>query len=249
MDTIKRILEKHYQKNLLLCEKDEKNRRYIQDKYAHAYRTLECGQAIAPADIAADTLAAVLLLHDIGRFYEHLQLADFKHAEYGVRLLKDEGFTDMNILLPVKYHETDDWQTALAADDDYQKLPAAAQNNVRLLCRILIDADIIDNMQILAKTDIQTSATMSLTTAITDCLLADKPANNKDVHNRADAIVYILCGLALINLEKSRQYLQEKHIVQNLVQRLFELAANNAALQNDVCEIRDKINETYHFQI
>ena len=248
MDTIKRILEKHYKKNLVLCEKNESERRYLQDKYAHSYRTSECGQAIAPADISADTLDAVLLLHDIGRFYEHLHLPNFKHAEYGVRILQDEGMTDMTVLLPIKYHETDDWQAALTTDSDYRQLPSATQNQIKLLCQTLIEADIIDNMQILMRPDTEPT-TMTLTPALLNCLLAEKLADNKDVHNQADAVVYILCGLTAIHSESGRRYLIDNHIVQNLIKRLFAFAANDAAFQNNVERIRNKINETYHFQI
>lgn len=251
MSTAKNILEKHYQKNLSLCEKGKSDWAYLKDKYAHSYSTLECGTHISQKiEIEKDIVSSVLLLHDIGRFYEHYQFPNFKHAEFGYEILKKENIKNTIILLPIKYHETENWQEALSLDVAYKKLSVTEKHKVKLLCQLLVEADIIDNMRIQSKIHKNEQfSEIHLNRSILEKFFSGSLADNKNVKNCADAIVYILCGLSAIHLNESKKYIRDNQVVTNLINELFSIAkkANNTELKDNVNEIKDYIHETYNF--
>lgn len=247
----KNILKKHYQNNLSLCNKRKDDRLYLKDKYAHSYSTFECGSLISQnTEIEKNIVSSVLLLHDIGRFYEHCRFPNFKHAEYGYEILKKENIANPLILLPIKYHETENWQTALSLDEEYKKLATTEKHKVKLLCRLLVEADIIDNMRIQLKTHKNENlADIHLNRSILENLFSGCLADDKNIKNCADEIVYILCGLSVIQLNESKKYIKDNLIVTNLINKLFSIAqsSSNTALKKDVNKIKDYIHETYNF--
>ena len=251
MSTAQNILEKHYQKNLSLCEKGKNDWLYLKSKYAHSYSTLECGTHISQnIEIEKNIVSSVLLLHDIGRFYEHYRFPNFKHAEYGYEILKKENIKNTLILLPIKYHETENWQKDLSLDIAYKKLSVTEKHKAKLLCQLLIEADIIDNMKIQSKIHKNEQfSKIHLSRSILEKFFSGSLADNKDVKNCADSIVYILCGLSAIHLNESKIYIRDNQVVTNLINELFSIAkkANDTELKDNINEIKDYIHETYNF--
>lgn len=251
MSTAQNILEKHYQKNLSHCEKGKSDWLYLKDKYAHSYSTLECGTHISQKiEIEKNIVSSVLLLHDIGRFYEHYRFPNFKHAEFGYEILKKENIKNTIILLPIKYHETENWQKALSLDVSYKKLSVTEKHKAKLLCQLLVEADIIDNMRIQSKIHKNEQfSEIHLSRSILEKFFSGSLADDKDIKNCADAIVYILCGLSAIHLNESKKYIRDNQVVTNLINELFSIAkkTNNTELKDNVNKIKDYINETYNF--
>lgn len=246
-----KILLKHYKDNLHLCVRNVKEKEYIKNKYVHSYQTQLCGCHISEnMDIDKNIVSDVLLLHDIGRFYEHCHFPNFKHAEFGYKILMQENISDARILLPIRYHETENWLNALSADCVYTSLSQETQKQIKLLCQILIESDVIANMLILTKEKQHNNDdVLSLSVPILENLFSGKLADNADIYTEADAIVYILCGLKLIHLAESKKYIIKYKIINHLINRLFSFAlvTNDVHMKTTVCRIRDYIHTTYDF--
>ena len=98
----------------------------------------------------------VNLYHDIGRFKEIFLLSEdpssrHDHGFYSYEILKEKGYSDWRLLLPVKQHGH--LVDALDNDEEFQRLTSAdLRREVRELYGLVKDADKIANLYLI-KTD------------------------------------------------------------------------------------------------
>ena len=95
------LLAKTVRAALFCCENDQNKTKKTKEKYFHLLDTLTIGRLIAGENISPD-LEGALFLHDIGAIASFTK-AD--HAQKGYDLLKEEGISSAELLLPIRYHE------------------------------------------------------------------------------------------------------------------------------------------------
>lgn len=212
-----RILIEEYSKNIFKWKlNDEKE--YMREKFIHAYSVVECAKKIS-GELSSEVYAA-LLLHDIGRFSETVWKSSFDHAVHGYNLLKGRGVNNTTILLSVKYHETDvGWRNILTEHREFKCLSNLQQNQVISCCEIVKDADIISNMKYLLSLS-NHMVTKKYNYELVDLFLNGKLGKDELVNNQFDQIIYILCGLNIINLPQSFSYLRKCGLIKQLVEKL-----------------------------
>ena len=80
---------------------------------------------------------------------------------------------------------------------------------------------------------------------IVDKLKNDKLGDKKDIKNYYDEIVYILCGLKIISLNKSIKYLKKTKLIKKIIDKLY-LISNNDLNKNITINIENIIKEKYN---
>ena len=95
----------------------------------------------------------VCLFHDIGRFKEIYMLSQnssqhYNHGHFSYDMLKDLGYTDLRLLLPVKRHG--ELADALENDAEFQQMPKGKEKEeTRELYGLVKDADKIANLYLI----------------------------------------------------------------------------------------------------
>ena len=95
----------------------------------------------------------VCLFHDIGRFKEIYMLSQnssqhYNHGYFSYDMLKDLGYTDLRLLLPVKRHG--ELADALENDAEFQQMPKGKEKEeTRELYGLVKDADKIANLYLI----------------------------------------------------------------------------------------------------
>ena len=153
-----------------LLEKEYKQRRkedvsgflieLMEEKIRHSYQVLGAGKYLLKhepyfgniSDDEKDFLQAVVLLHDVARFYEFLVLGQegkrIDHGCYGADMVaKIPMFNKVEAILPIRHHghliET------LYEDKDYQNLSLDMQEKVKRIAFLVRDADKLANFYLL----------------------------------------------------------------------------------------------------
>lgn len=113
----------------------------INYKYDHTFRVINYAKKIAKSlDLNEEDFNKVCvcaLFHDIGRFEQFTKYKTFEdlnsvdHGDLGEKILKEEGYTDNEILLAVKYHNK-------------YSVPEDLTEREKLFTNIIRDADKLD---------------------------------------------------------------------------------------------------------
>lgn len=225
------LLAKTVRAALFCCENDQNKTKKTKEKYFHLLDTLTIGRLIAGENISPD-LEGALFLHDIGAIASFTK-AD--HAQKGYDLLKEEGISSAELLLPIRYHEDDlTWRKLLSADAAFRHAAANVQSRIIFNCKCVRDADIISNMILIAD-DIPSES--SFNPALICCLFNKEPGLMDDVLYPADRLIYAFCGLFLLDLEDSVNFIRESGIVSYLVNKLLKMISGtcNETLACMIC--------------
>lgn len=158
LEIAKELLEKEYRQR-----RAENKTGYLieimDEKILHPYQVLGAGKYLLKhepyfakcSDEEKDFLQAVVLLHDVARFYEFLVLGHgekIDHGVYGAEMLaKIPEFNKMEALLPVRHHGH--LIEALYADKDYQNLPLKKQKKIERIAFLVRDADKLANFYLI----------------------------------------------------------------------------------------------------
>lgn len=225
------LLAKTVRAALACCENDQNKTEKIKEKYFHLLDTLIIGRLIAGENISPD-LEGALFLHDIGAIASFTKT---DHAQKGFNLLMEECITSAELLLPIRYHEDDlTWRELLSADPAFRHAATNVQNRIVFNCKCVRDADIISNMILIAD-DIPSTSNFNST--LTCCLLNKEPGLMDDVLYPADRLIYAFCGLFLLELEDSVNFIRESCIVSYLVNKLLKMISGtcNETLACMIC--------------
>lgn len=193
---------------------------YLNAKFKHSLEVYKIARKIDKK--LAVKYSAAFLFHDIGRFYG-TDSKDFNHADFGYRLLKKSGWFNNFIILPILYHESDlNWKELINKHCKSEKMSTEDIEIISDLCALLKDADLIANMRGICKEKI-IQQTHNIKISYTNfnnfmnnkiCIAQPK---SKQQFNK---ITYILCGLSIINLPKSKIFLKNERIVADLIAKL-----------------------------
>lgn len=201
-------------------------KKYVKNKYKHS---LDCFHILK--DMFPKTYklyAPSVILHDFGRFSEFYHKEKIDHARLGYNLLKEKKIFNTATLLPIKYHEEDiNWQLLLDNDEQYQKYNKKQKEQIYYSCIIVRDIDIISNMKQIIFEKINSKNISSYNSELINLLKENKIGKKEFINNDFDKIVYILCGLNLIVLKESREYIKKHKIIEKLIKRLYDLINHN----------------------
>lgn len=122
-------------------------------------------------DYAVQAAEAIALLHDTGRlsevdlqsgkFRRSEQMTGYSHEIESYNLAQKLGIDDINILLPIKYHDAFNIDEKIQADLAYQKLNNQQKQQLILFAYLIQDADRMANLKTYAKNGIKgTSETL-----------------------------------------------------------------------------------------
>lgn len=161
---------------------------------------------------------APVMLHDIGKFIDKNNYK--KHPSVAYEYLLNNYTNDSCILLPIKYHENDlDWRELIKNEPLY--IESKEKEKIEFLCTLVRDIDIISNMK---KLDHEYSKeNIELNIELVSLLENKKISQTINIENDYDKILYILCGLSLIENNECLEYIKENNIVKKLLLRLDEI--------------------------
>lgn len=185
----------------------------------HSIDVLYIGQQIAGPHIT-QALECALLLHDIGHFLEDDTNNPIGHGRLASKFLEEYGISAPEILLPVACHEDNEYlEEACYKDLLFQKQGQDLKREILWNCRIVCEADIISHMRDILKenhVDDEYYNNMHFLNLLESGML---PTPDAVVHPY-DKIMYILCGISLIQTQESIIYLKKEALVQQLLSRL-----------------------------
>lgn len=238
LSTAKEILYKEYQGSLSKISVDYQ-REFMEEKIRHSYQVLgygnlllrseRCFQQLLPAE--REFLQAVVLLHDIGRFYEIIEkyaghVVD--HGVYGAQYLAHiESFNRCECLLPIRHHGH--LINKLYEDEDYLVLPKELRERVRNTAFLVRDADKLANFYLLSQRfeeveDVffvaycfEQPNSKAITPAVWDDFMSQCSVKRENVRNFADMALFFLAWIYDLNFESSFHILQRLKTVERLV--------------------------------
>ena len=155
----KEILENEYHKRYAQYTKDFQ-KEFMDEKIKHSYQVLGAGNFILNHEPCfakcsheeKEYLQAMVLLHDVARFYEILEIGEGRAVDHGVcgaeMLSKISEFSAIDVRLPIKHHGH--LIGALYEDEEYQSLSPEMQDKVRRNAFLVRDADKLANFYLLA---------------------------------------------------------------------------------------------------
>ena len=204
-------------------------------KIRHTYEVVRKSEYIAKGlglDKENIELAKIIaLLHDLGRFEQIKVFNEFNdkkidHAEYGVKTL----FDDKMITRFVEDRKYDNVIRKAIYNHNKFKIESNLSDNELLHCKIIRDADKLDNFRVKQKDKLEdmfpkiyNSKTINYET-ITDKVYEDFMKNKCiKLEDRKTIIDYWVCVIAFVfdlNFNISLQYVKEKNYIDILIDRI-----------------------------
>lgn len=197
------------------------NNEKIRLKYYHTLEVANISYEIANrmglSDEDKDLAKLIGYLHDIGRFEQVATTNSFKdktmdHADYGVKLLFDEGLIT-NFIDTNKYDEI--IRKAVRNHNKYQILDEVNEKE-KLFANIIRDADKIDIFRVRVLYD-KDEIIASPSKEVLDCFDKEQSVLLKDVKNKSDSTLCILAFIFDFNYKESLQLLKEKGYYEKLL--------------------------------
>ena len=211
-------------------------------KIKHTYEVVKKSEYIANGlrlDKENIELAKIIaLLHDIGRFEQIKEFGEFndkkiEHAEFGVKVLFDNGlirkFMDENKYDNIIYK-------AIYNHNKY-KIEENLNEKELLQCKIIRDADKLDNFRVKEKDKIYNENTINYETVsekVYEDFIQHKCIKLED---RKTIIDYWVCVIAFIfdlNFNISLQYVKENNYIDVLVDRIEYKNKNTKQKMEDI---------------
>lgn len=234
----KEMLHDEYQKRSVLISGDYQ-RDFMLEKIKHSYQVLGVGNFLLKhekcfADLSCerrDYLQAVVLLHDIGRFFEILEIGQGRsvdHGVYGAQLLGERDlFKAPDCVLPIRHHGH--LIDSLYEDSDFKVLPKQTQKSVEEISFLVRDADKLANFYLLARAFREVENVFfakhcfrqPYSKEICDDAWKNfrnyQCVNRKDVHNFAEQALFFLAWIFDLRYQYSFVFLEKLNILERLM--------------------------------
>ena len=199
----------------------------------------------------------VCLFHDIGRFKEIYLLSQdatkhYNHGHFSYEMLKDLGYTDQRLLLPVKRHG--ELPDALENDIEFQQMPEGRQKQeTRELYGFVKDADKIANLYLIKYDErifkdlffeylTKEDKYAPISERVLQAVKAHTLVRRGDEKSFSDRIIQILCFVFEIYYQPSYEFIVKHKLFDNLFGYLLEYCPDKEQAQF-VCEhIRNYLN-------
>ena len=245
------VLHRHFHQQYALAEQPPV-KKYLAHKFEHARDVLNTGREILQhtnqvlQEQLLTRLEIALLLHDIGRFYQHngkqiLTDKQFDHGLSAYRILRREGYTDPHVLLPIRFHNT----LRLAPLHHYlDQAPATDIDlaQVMYIAELVRDADKIANLWNLLEGVWQIPLTPAADEIAPQLLIAftrQEMLRNELTKTTAEKYLGVLSWLFDLNLSASKKLLTEW----NFLPRILELCAQQNIVSLQQTEVMMRVAE------
>lgn len=188
----------------------------------------------------------VCLFHDIGRFKEIYLLSQdsnkrYNHGHFSYEILKNLGYSDLRLLLPVKRHG--ELADALDKDEEYQHMPdGVAKGETQKLYELVKDADKIANLYLIKYdnrifkdlffenlTDKDKYAPIS--EKVMQAVKEHTLVKSGDDKSFSDRVIQILCFVFEIYYHSSYEFTLRHKLFDNLCEYLLEYSPDKAQAQ------------------
>jgi len=268
LNQTKEIFENHYKKRIIFYN-DSDIAKWQEYKRIHSYEVLEVGLEIikntpellnlSPEKL--ETGKCALLFHDIGRFYEydnnHTLRRDIKHGALGTQVLENlEKITDLNILLPVKYHDLIDF-SELYQNTEYLKLGKKEQQENLLLLKLVKDADMLSNYRTQTKTGfftIKQPNILKINPILIQNIKDEQVASYTHIQSVLDLGLCITCWQFNLNFNYTKSRMLEEKInyqslktLRNIVttakKELLEKGIDKKQIEKDEQKVSEQITQ------
>lgn len=208
----------------------------MDEKIKHSYQVLGAGNFILrhepcfagckPEEI--DKLQAMVLLHDIGRFYEILLIGEGKQLDHGVygaeMLAKMPMFSANDITVPIRHHGH--LIEELYADEEYKNLSVSEQKLIERNSFLVRDADKLANFYLLitqfgkygpmflSASEYKAPYNKNISERVNKDFFAHKCVTRGDVCNLADKALCLWSWFYDVNYDSSFLFIQRLHILE-----------------------------------
>lgn len=208
----------------------------MDEKIKHSYQVLGAGNFILrhepcfagckPEEI--DKLQAMVLLHDIGRFYEILIMGEGKrldHGVYGAEMLSETAdFSSKDITIPIRHHGH--LIEELYADEEYKNLSVLEQKLIERNSFLVRDADKLANFYLLvrnfdeygpmflAASEYKDPYNKNISERVNKDFFGHKCVTRGDVCNLADKALCLWSWFYDVNYDSSFLFIQRLHILE-----------------------------------
>lgn len=243
LEKAKAVIKSEYDKSYV-GSKDKRLIALFNEKIHHSYQVLGAGKYLLKHEAyfsgcsaeETDFLQAVVLLHDVARFYEFSALEKGIKIDHGVcgseMLKKIPEFNKIEAVLAVKHHGH--LIERLYEDEEYSALSPETQQRVQKVTFLVRDADKIANFYLLVSQFDEMSVLFfserSYATPFEKkvCVAADEDFNNhitvnmKNITNFAERAIGFLSWIFDLNYKTSFIFLDKL----NLVERMCDCFSN-----------------------
>lgn len=260
----KEILRHEYQNNLLKVSLDYQ-KDFMEEKIRHSYQVLGMGKLLLQKEAYFRQLSldeqeffeAVVLLHDVGRFYEIIRKVageSIDHGVYGAQYLSYiDVFNKPECLLAIYHHGH--LIERLYEDIGYLALSEEQKERVRYGCFLVRDADKLANLYLLCRNFKKVENVFFaaycfenpyhkvITPAVWNCFMKHMSVKRGDVHNFADMALFFLAWVFDLNFTTSFEFLEKMNVVEKLIAHFskFWLEKDFAVLREEILAyIREK---------
>lgn len=265
MNQDKQILQKAFAESYAKIKDNEFCEQTARSKLKHSFQTLGVGNYLLRneplfknknSDYIADC-QAVCLLHDIGRFKE-LELlfndvsSRHNHALYSYQVLKEAGYGNLRILLPIKHHTYD--ISLLENDNEFINIQDnRLKSEIIEIYKLIKDADKLANLYIaktqnrlfhdlLSKKILQQPLESPVSEEIYDSFSNHQVAKTSKVKNLNDRFLQVLSFIFDINFKSSFKFIKFHGLSEYLLSELSAYNKNNIQ-QKNIEEISKKYIE------
>lgn len=206
----------------------------IKAKVVHTYGVIEKSEYIAKSlEISAEELELaklIALLHDIGRFEQRQALKEFEdytgmdHAEYGLKVLFEyrwiRRFIEENKYDKIIY-------TAIKNHNKY-KIEEGLDEKTLLQCKILRDADKLDNFRVkdtenfenMLKYNPETINYETISPIVYETFMRCEQIDVRERKTQIDIWISYIAFLFDFNFDISLKYVKEKDYINKLINRI-----------------------------
>lgn len=199
----------------------------------------------------------VCLFHDIGRFQEIYLLSQnpskhYNHGHFSYEILKDLGYMDLRLLLPVKRHG--ELADALENDAEFLQMPEGMEKEeTRELYGLVKDADKIANLYLIKHEERifkdmffeylpEEEKYAPISEKVLQAVRNHSLVTKGDEKSFADRIIQILCFVFEIYYQPSYQFIAQHKLFDNLFGYLLEYSPDKEQAQFVCCYISDYLN-------
>lgn len=238
---------------------DEFGRMFMDEKKRHSYQVLGVGNYLLRHEpvfrtcpsMERDRLQAIVLLHDIGRFYEAFVGKGVDHGIVGADILaKTDAFRDADCILSVRHHGH--LIEKLYDDCDYLKLSEADKQKVDTIIYLVRDADKLANFYLLSREFAQMEnlffpkvlreGNQRVSLPVKEAFMAHCSVNKADVCNCADQALMFFACLYDVRFVSSFGLIRKWNVMQKLLQKMakFWQDEERDAYVNEVLRFLDE---------
>lgn len=263
----KKLLNQEYREKYALAHTDYQ-KAFMDEKIKHSYQVLGAGNYLLKHEQYFSCCSreernyyqAIVLLHDICRFYEIVEKEKGHQIDHGVcsaEFLENVNlFNRADAILSIKHHGH--LIEKLYEDECFLKLSAPERAHVEKVSFLVRDADKIANLYLLSLdfdkieriffvlNDSQDSLCKVVSPKILDDFMAHRSVNKKNVKSFADHALMILAWLYDLNYRSSFVFLQKLDIINKLcvIFSKFWRKEDCCIFQNEIIKyVQERLND------